>query len=266
MEERLVWLEDFAFGKLLPAAVLGVLGIFLIRLTVIVLSSALHKTKLEHIAIKLVRSLLRTVLYILLFLAVFSALGVDVTGVVALASVLTLAISLSLQNALTNLFGGLTLLYTKPFIAGDYVEIAEQSGTVSDIGLTYTRLTTPDNKIISIPNNSVVSAQIVNYSAGKTRRLDLVVFCDHTVPAAQVIAALLRCTDHRKILPEPSPFAGARSYKDGTIEYVLQVWTDAEDYWPTLYALNHTIQTEFAEQKIPFSYPHLNLHLDKDLP
>lgn len=262
MNEQQTWLEDFALGKLLPAAILCVLGIFVIRLVITVLCSTLQKTKLETAAIKLIRSLLRTVLYILLFLAVFSSLGVDVTGIVALASVLTLAISLSLQNALTNLFGGFTLLYTKPFVVGDYVQIAEQSGTVTDIGLTYTQLTTPDNKIISIPNNSVVSAQIVNYTISGTRRLDMVVCCDYTIPAAQVIAALLQCTNHPQILPEPPPFAGARSCRDGTIEYVLQVWTGADDYWLAQYALNQTIQTVFAEQNLPLAYPHLRVHLN----
>ena len=95
------------------------------------------------------------------------------TGIVALASIASLAVSLALQDLLSNLVGGFTLVYTHPFSSGDYVEIAGQSGTVQEIGMTYTKLTTPDNKLVQIPNSSVVSSQIVNYTVTGTRRLDI---------------------------------------------------------------------------------------------
>ena len=147
---------------LLKAVIIAVVGILLIRIVMQLLNKVLEKSKLEKAAHRLLKSLAKTMLYILLGLMVASSLGVDVTGIVALASVLTLAISLSLQNMLANVIGGFTLLYTQPFHGGDYVEIAGQSGTVKDVGIAYTRLITPDNKMISIPNSAVVAAQIVN--------------------------------------------------------------------------------------------------------
>jgi len=127
-------LGSFALDRLLPAVILLVMGILAVRLILRILQTMLHKTKLDAGVVLLVRRILKVALYLLLLLMVASKMGIDVTGVVALASVLTLAISLSVQTALTNVIGGFTLLNTKPFVAGDYVEIAGQSGTVQDVG------------------------------------------------------------------------------------------------------------------------------------
>ena len=134
------------FTDFAAALILGVLGLLVIRLIMTVLKKTLAKTKLEKAAHSLITSLVRVTLYVLLGLSVASALGIDVTGIVALASVLTLAVSLALQNMLANVIGGFTLLSTHPFSSGDFVEIAGQSGTVEEIDMSYTKLATPDNK------------------------------------------------------------------------------------------------------------------------
>lgn len=257
-------LESFALRKLFPAIIIFVIGYFAIRLIMKVLNTALSKTKLDQSLMKLANSLLRVVLYILLSLVVASSVGIDVTGIVALASVLTLAISLSVQTALTNVIGGFTLLYTKPFVVGDYVEIAGQSGTVQDVGLTYTTLSTPDSKTISIPNSSVVAAEIINYSTSGTRRLDITVSVGFDTPIDSVTEALLEAAQLEDVLDTPAPpFAGAREYGESAITYVLQVWTPASRYWPSKYTINQNIQNIFREKSIAFAYPHMNIHLDK---
>ena len=162
-----------ALDKVLHAVLVLVIGLLIIRVVTKLLQGGLEKSHLEKAAHSLILSLAKVAMYILLGLSVASSLGIDVTGIVALASVLTLAVSLSLQNMLTNVIGGFTILSTHPFHSGDYVEIAGQSGTVQEINMTYTRLATFDNKLISIPNSAVVAAQIVNYSAADTRRVDI---------------------------------------------------------------------------------------------
>ena len=255
-------LEGFALEKFLPAVIILVLGILAIRLILAVLSSALKKAQLENTVVKLIRSLLRIVLYVLLFLSTVSALGIDVTGIVALASVLTLAVSLSVQNALTNVIGGFSLLCTKPFVVGDYVEVAGQSGTVTGIGLTYTKLATADNKTVSIPNSSVVSAEIVNYSSSGTRRLDITVCAGFDVPCATVTGALLEAARIPDVLDAPAPFAGLKEYGESAAVYVLQVWTPAEQYWNAKYTIQENIQTVFKEQGILMACPRLQVHID----
>ena len=165
VEEISKWLKDMGFGaadRLVTAVVVLAAGLCLIRILLALARRGLEATKLEKAAHTLVLSLAKVTLYLLLGLSVASSLGIDVTGIVALASVLTLAVSLALQNMLTNVLGGFTLLSTHPFHSGDYVEIAGQSGTVEEINMTYTRLATPDNKIVSIPNSAVTAAQIIN--------------------------------------------------------------------------------------------------------
>ena len=198
----------------------------------------------------------------LLALTLAPKLGIDVTGLVAFASVASLAISLSLQGALSNIVSGFSLLSNHPFKAGDFVEIAGQSGVIQAIDITYTKLSTADNKIISIPNSAVVAAQIVNYTTSGTRRVDLSVTASYDAPAAAVKEALLEAANVSTTLFEPAPFVGVKNYGDSAIEYVLQVWTTAEDYWPTFYTVNERIKEEFDKAGIEMTYPHLNVHMN----
>jgi len=251
-------------GMGLKAIIIVVIGILLIRIIMKMVKKFLAKSKLEKAAHSLISTLIQTVLYLLLVLIVASSLGIDVTGVVALASVVTLAISLSLQDMLTNLIGGFTILYTHPFGSGDFVEIAGQSGTVKEIGMAYTKLATADNKIVFIPNSAVTSAQIVNYSVTGTRRVTIDVSASYDAPAQKVIDTLLSVATDPTILTEPAaPSANLSSYGDSVINYSLRFWVKSEDYWNTLFKVNQNIKIAFDENGIEMSYPHLNVHLDQ---
>ena len=260
------WLElasTFLTANLLPAAVLLALGILVIRLIMRVVEKLLQKAKLEKAATGLIKTVIRVILYGLVGLTAASKLGIDVTGVVALASVLTLAISLSVQDALTNLISGFTLLYTKPFVAGDYVEIAGQGGTVQEIGLTYTKLSTPDNKMISLPNSSVTSAQIVNYTVTGTRRVDIAVSASYDAPVQLVLEALREAAAVPTVLEDPAPFVALNSYGDSAMNYVVRVWSTTADYWDTYFAITENIKKRFDEKGIEMTYPHLNVHVSQ---
>lgn len=243
------------------ALILLVIGILAIRILGKILKKALEKSHLERAAHTLITSLVNAVLYILLGLTVASSLGIDVTSIVALASVLTLALSLALQNMVSNIIGGFTLLYTQPFHSGDYVEIAMQAGTVQEINMSYTKLLTPDNKTISIPNSAVVAAQIVNYSAESTRRVDVPVTVSQEVPTQKVIDALALAGTLDNVLLEPAPGAVVTGYGEGVINYSLRVWVKTEDYWDVFFAVNQRVKQIFDEQGIAMAYTHLNVHL-----
>ena len=163
------------FKKLMGTVLILVIGVLVIRVIMRLITAALEKSHLEKAAHSLIFSLARAAMYVLLFLIAASQMGIDVSSIVALASVLTLALSLALQNMVSNLIGGFVILYTHPFHSGDYVEIAGQGGTVKEISMTYTVLATPDNRIISIPNSAVAAAQVVNYSSADSRRVELTV-------------------------------------------------------------------------------------------
>ena len=258
------FLKNLTVASVLPAAAMLVVGMLAIRVVMKLVDKSMAKSKLEKAAVSLIRSLLRVVLWVLLGLMVASKLGIDVTGVVALASVASLALSLSLQDALSNVIGGFMLLSNHPFHSGDYVEIAGQGGVVQTIDITYTKLTTGDNKTISIPNSAVVSSQIVNYSTSGTRRVDINVSASYDAPIAAVKAALLEAAKLDTVLDTPAaPFAAVVSYGDSTINYTLRVWTTAADYWTTFFTINEKIKEEFDKAGVEMTYPHLNVHIDK---
>ena len=260
------WLQNILLAmahRLIPFVLILVIGILIIRIVMAIVNKLLKKSKLEKIGHTLVRSLIQSVLSLLLGLMAAASLGIDVTGIIALASVLTLAISLSLQNLLTNIIGGFTLLHTKPFGSGDYVEVGGEAGTVSEIGLTYTKLTTPDNKLIYIPNNAVVNADIVNYSDTGTRRVELKISASYDNPTEQVFAALLDTAKVPGVLEDPAPFVAVAGFGESAIDYTLRVWTTTEDYWKVSYEMNRRVRDCFQAHGVSMTYPHLNIHLEK---
>ena len=256
-------LGDFSLRNLLPAVILAAIAVVVVILVDKLVAKILAKSKLEKAGHSLIRALIKAFLVLLFGLIVASKLGIDVTGVVALASVLTLAISLSVQNLLTNVIGGFTLLSTKPFKSGDFVEIAGQQGTVQEISMTYTKLATPDNKIASIPNSAVVAAQIVNFSVSGTRRVDVAVSAAYSEDPEKVIAALCQAGKVDGILADPAPFAAVTRYGESAIDYSLRVWCKAENYWDVFFAVNQNVRAVFKEQGVAMTYPHLHVHLDK---
>ncbi len=250
-------------ASLLPAILILVIGILAIRIVHKLVKTGLEKTKLEKAAHSLILSVVNVVLYVILGLIVATRLGIDVTSIVALASVLTLAVSLALQNMLSNVIGGFTILSTTPFHSGNYVEIAGQAGTVTEINMTYTKLLTPDNKLISIPNSAVVAAQIVNYSSEATRRVQVDVSAPYTVPVEKVLEALLEAGKVDKVLSDPAPFAAVLGYGESSIQYSLRVWVNNADYWDVFFAINQNVKQIFEDKGIETPYAHLNVHLDK---
>ena len=253
----------YTVSKVLPMLVLAALGIFAVQVVLKLTKKMLEKSKLEKAAHTLIITAVQVVLYILLALAVASGLGIDVTGVVALASVLTLAVSLSVQNLLTNVFGGFTLLYTKPFVSEDFVEIAGQSGTVKEIGLTYTKLATADNKLISIPNSSVVAAEIINYSATGTRRLDINLMVSYGVSAQTVLEIMEEASCQPQVLAEPGKVIAMKEYNEQSITYGMMLWCNTADYWDLKFAVNRELDRLAQERGIRFYDPHLSVKMEK---
>ena len=251
------------FKKLRGTVLVLVIGVLVIRVIMRLITAALEKSHLEKAAHSLNLSMARAAMYVLLFLIAASQMGIDVSSIVALASVLTLALSLALQNMVSNLIGGFVILYTHPFHSGDYVEIAGQGGTVKEISMTYTVLATPDNRIISIPNSAVAAAQVVNYSSADSRRVELTVTASYDAPTQKVLDALVLAGTVDNALLNPAPSAVIVSYDDSAIRYSLRIWVKPGDYWDVYFQVNQRIKDVFDQQGIEMTYPHLNVHLDK---
>ena len=209
-----------------------------------------------------IHSAVKIVLWILTGIIVAGALGIPTTSLVALISIAGLALSLSVQNILSNLFSGLTLLVSKPFKSGDYVEVGGRNGIIKSVGLFYTQLNTLDNVSINIPNSDVTGTTVINYSREPLRRVDRVFSAAYESSTEDVKAAILEAISHdEKILKDPAPFVRLSEYKDSCIEYTVRVWCKCADYWDVFFNLNENVRESFAAKGVEMTYNHMNVHI-----
>lgn len=227
-----------------------------------VLDRMLSKSRLEQTLSNFIGSILKVVLYFVAILIVLSTLGVDVTSLVALLSVAGLAVSLALQNTLSNLAGGIQLLVTKPFVAGDFVEAGANSGKVEQVGLAYTTLVTADNKVVHVPNSDIAADRIINYNVRGTRRVELKVTASYDAPIQTVkdTVGRLIAADGR-IHADPVPFVCVSNYGSSSIEYTIRVWCEAGDYWGVYFDLMDNLKPAFDAAGVEMTYDHLNIHV-----
>ncbi len=195
---------------------------------------------------------------------VAESLGINASSLLALVSIFGLAISLSVKDSLANLAGGFTILSTHPFKVGDYVEIGSTGGTIREIGMVYTKLATLDNRIILMPNNAVVDAEVTNYSAEDLRRVDLVVTASYDAPVEQVKRTIAGVVErHELTLSDPAPFIRLLNYGDSALEYAVRVWCANADYWTVYHDLLEQIKEAFDAERISIPYPQMEVAVKK---
>ena len=209
-----------------------------------------------------IHAALRVILWLITLCIVLDYVGVPMTSLVALLGVIGLAVSLAIQGTLSNLAGGIQVLVSKPFKAGDYVEAGGVSGTVQEVGLAYTKLATVDNKVISVPNGQISAEKIINYTTAETRRVDLTFNASYDDPPRKVIETIRQVVGaHPQALFTPEPFIRVNAYKDSSVEYVVRVWCATADYWPLYHDLLEQVKEAFDQNGIEMTYNHLNVHL-----
>ena len=211
------------------------------------------------------KSAIKTALWAIVIMIVASALGINITSLVAILSVAGVALSLALQGLLANMFSGITILATRPFSVGDQVLISGQNGYIRSIGLIYTCLRTFDNRIVYIPNGDITSGVIVNETCEETRRIDVLIETSYNDPTDKVKAALIEAAELTPtVLSEPKPFVGIKSYKSSNIEYLLRVWCRSEDNLGTGIALNESIRNAYEKYGISIDYDRLVVRMDNE--
>ena len=255
-------LRQVTTSKVFSAVIVTAVSMVVIRIMLMVLDRALSRSKLDKPMRSLLRNLLRGGLWLVAAIIVLGCLDIEVTSLVAVLSVVGLAFSLALQNFLSNVAGGMQLLASHPFKPGDFVEAGGCSGTVSEIGLFYTKLTTPDNKLIQIPNSTIASANVINYSAEAARRVEVKVSASYDAPTEQVIALLKKLAeDHPLTLDDPELMVHVDDYGDNAIRYVVRVWCATGDYWAVYFDLMDSLKPAFDAAGVGMTYPHVNVHM-----
>lgn len=255
-------MKEITASKVFSAVIAAVVCLIVIRIMLTVLDRALNRSKLDMPLRKLLRNLIQGGLWFVATIIVLRCLGIDVTALVAVLSVVGLAFSLALQNFLSNMAGGMQLLASHPFKPGDFVEAGGCSGTVTDIGMFYTKLATPDNKLVQIPNSTIMSANVINYSAEPTRRVEVKVSASYDAPTERVLALLREMVEgHPLTLADPEPMIHVDDYGDNAIGYVVRVWCANADYWTVYFDLMDGLKLAFDAAGVEMTYPHVNVHM-----
>lgn len=201
---------------------------------------------------------------VMVLITAASILGLNMTSFITILGTIGVAVGLSLQGSLSNIAGGLIILIFKPFKIGDFITVDGSSGTVKEIGIFYTQLTTADNSKIIIPNSVVSSQTLTNASDQKTRRVDINVSVSYDSDIEKVKNILLEiANNHPDVLKEPAvPMARISSHGDNAIEFTFRSWVKSENYWDVKFDMLETIKNKFDENGISIPYPQLDVHLD----
>jgi small conductance mechanosensitive channel len=255
-------LKSLSLGGIIKILLLIVVLVVLVKLFCRLFDRFLDRSKIDRSLYGFLRAGCRILLYFIAVTIVASNLSIDVTSLIALLSVAGLALSLALQGALSNLAGGIVILTTKPLHAGDYVSIGDNEGFVEEIGMTYTRLMTFDRRTIFIPNSTVSSSNIINYTIDGKRRVELEVSASYDADIDRVMAALRDALDTTGGFYEDPPyFIHVKGYGESAIEYSVRAYCKGDDYWDQYYALLEEIKRTFDRWGIEMTYPHLNVHI-----
>lgn len=249
-------------ARLISIAVLILCCILIIKVVQHCVEKLLQRGTVEKSLHSFLRTSINIVLWFLFVLIVASALGIDVTSLVAVLSVAGLAVSLAVQGSLSNLAGGIQVLVSKPFKVGDYIETNSVSGTVREISMSHTRLETLDNKVIFVPNSEIAAAKIINYNMEERRRVDLTFSASYDDSTEEVVGAIQDViAAHPKALRDPAPFVRLSDFQDSAVEYTVRVWCRTADYWDLRFDLLEQVRDAFDQRGIEMTYPHLNVHM-----
>jgi len=249
-------------GKsILMAIVIYIAGKFIIKLINRLVRQMLERKGVDSTIQSFLKSFVNILLNVLLIITVISALGVNTTSFAALLASVGVAAGMALSGNLQNLAGGLIILLFKPFKVGDFVEAQGTMGTVKEIQIIHTILLTVDNKEVYLPNGSLSSGSITNYSKMGTRRVDFTVNVEYGTDVEKVMNALKAIAESdERILNEPAPFYAVSALAESSVNFTFRVWVNGADYWPVFFDTNKKIYEEFNRQSIKFPFPQLQIH------
>lgn len=248
--------------KVMHVILLALIGVVVIRVILKLLDGMLARSKSLKPLSRYIHSVAKIAMTFILVLMVAEDMGIHTTSLVAMLSVAGLAVSLALQNTLSNVAGGIMLLVTNPFQVGDYVEADGISGTVHAIDLSYTAIITIDGKEIFVPNSQLAGTKIVNYNVLGRRRVDLNFTASYDAPTATVKQAIGEVLeDIPQIITDPAPEIHLSDYQASSIQYVVRAWTTAADYWTVYYAIQEGVREAFDRHGVEMTYDHLNVHI-----
>lgn len=248
--------------SLLLAAMVLIIGLWIVNRFVRVMARGFARSKTEPTLATFLENLVSVVLKVLVIISAAGMVGIETTSFIAVLGAAGLAIGLAMQGSLANFAGGVLVLMFRPYRVGDYIEAQGVDGTVKEIQILHTVLTTPDNKRIIVPNGAISNGVITNYSTESTRRVDFVFgigYGDDIKGAREVIRAQIDADE--RILDHPPPQIVVSNLGDSSVDITVRVWANAADYWGIKFDLTEQVKTAFDEAGITIPFPQRDVHL-----
>ncbi|MBE6862505.1 MAG: mechanosensitive ion channel [Ruminococcus sp.] len=251
-----------ALPSLIIAVVMLVAGIIAARFIAFLISKALKRSNIDNAARSFLVSLIRIILYIIVIMMALTLINVPMSSIITIFGAAGLAVSLALQNCLSNLCGGFIILFSKPFVSGDTIEFDGSVGTVKSISILYTKVITPDNKTILVPNGKISDAKIINYTESPTRRVDMSFEISYDSDFNKARALILDIISNDElILKDPEALVRMSCHKESSVAIDVFVWTNNDNYRTVLYNMNEAVKASFDKNGIEIPYNKLDVHI-----
>ena len=249
-------------GRILAALIIFIIGKLIVNWINRLFAKMLEKRKVDASIQSFLKSIVNITLLVLLFLAVIGKLGIELTSFAALLASAGVAIGMALSGNLSNFAGGVIILVFRPYKVGDYIEASTgASGTVTDIQIFHTVLTTPDNRIVFAPNGAMSGAVVTNYSRKDTRRVDFSFGVEYGTDFELAKSTIMEViSKDSRILKDPAPFIELGALADSSVNITVRVWVNAADYWGVNFDMNKNVYAIFNEKGISFPFPQLTVH------
>jgi small conductance mechanosensitive channel len=262
--ENQTMLQDVAI-KFIVALLILFVGKIIGKLIRKGVQKLLEHKNVDNTVISFVSSLVYGLVILVSFIAAISHLGFNTSSLVAIVGAAGLAIGLALQGSLSNFASGILLISLKPFKSGDFVEVSGTAGVVEEVNIFSTQLRTGDNKTVIIPNGSITSGTITNYSRKPTRRIDLIIGVSYDADLAKTRDVLTQITsNHELVLKDQAVTIGVSELADNSVNFVVRTWVKTENYWPVYFELLETIKLELDKAGIEIPYPQLSVHVNQE--
>ncbi len=230
-------------------------GIIIIRITTKMLRRIFLKGPMDKSLGSFLTTVIKFFLYLALIFILAGIVGISMEPLTAILLSTGLVIALALQDSLSNVSNGLIIIASKPFVVGDYIEVAGVSGTVRKIGMITTELNTPDNRKISVPNSKIMNDTIINVGARPTRRVDLQFSVSRNSDLDLVKTTLYNAlTSHPKTLDNPSPMVRMSKHTQSSYDYIARAWVNSQDYWDVYWSVTEQIAKDFVAKGIETPY------------
>ena len=251
--------------KILLALAIYWVGRWLIRKLIKLLNGIYERRSVDKSLQTFLRNLVKAVCYIILTLLIIQVIGINTTSIVALLASAGLAIGMALSGTLQNFAGGVMILLLKPYRVGDFIEAQGKSGTVEEIMLFSTKISTPAKQIIYIPNSSIATSIIDNYSTSPTRRAEWIVSIAYGDDVETVRKAILEIlTADNRILQDPAPVVYVAALADSSVNLSVRAWTANDDFWDVFFTMNEIFYKVLPEKGTHFPFPQMDVHLLKE--